>query len=286
MRVRHVMAAALLCVGGSSGPSAELVSVNAPDGERAHYGVTEFSPDGATVFLTRSNEDFSSTSILVTSPSTGSWPAPSAAPFADPSADSGGSLSADRDRLYFTSRRMDPEKGIADPWNLWVVERDGRGWGAPAPLPSPVNTEHSECCVTAKARGALYFSSDRDGSWDIYRAEVAGGRIGRVTKLTGAINTKHGEWPSYVDPRERFLLFSSIRPDGHGGDDVYVSFREGASWGAGVNLGSPVNTDSYEDSAVIAPDGKHLYFSSRRETGLGRVFRIPVDRLAVKLDVR
>ncbi len=286
MRVRHTMAAALLIAGGASGPSAELVSVSAPAGERAHYGVTEFSADGTTVFLTRSTEDFGSTAILMARPSAGAWSAPSAAPFADASSDSGGSLSSDGKRLFFTSRRTDSKRGIADPWNIWAVERRGRDWGEPFPLAAPVNSDRSECCATAKAAGAIYFSSDRDGSWDIYRAEVDGNRVGRVTKLAGAINTEHGEWPSYVDPRERYLLFSSIRPDGLGGDDVYVSFREGATWGAGVNLGAPVNTDSYEDSAVIAPDGNHLYFSSRRETGLGRVFRVPVDRLSVKLDVR
>jgi hypothetical protein len=65
-------------------------------------------------------------------------------------------------------------------------------------------------------------------------------------------------------PGERYLLFSSIRKSGYGGDDIYVAFREGASWTPARALPPPVNTAAYEDGARVSPDGKRLIFSSTR----------------------
>jgi Tol biopolymer transport system component len=275
--MRYVLVFALV-VAGTAAP--ERVARDLFSGEKAHVAVTDFAADG-TAFVTRSSEDFSSSGVLT---SGDAWRTTSTAPFSDGASDAGGTLSPDGRRLYYTSTRPGAGEGIADPWNLWVSAGEKGSWRAPSPLPRPVNTEKSECCPTAKAGGALYFSSDRDGSWDVFRAEVdAEGRVGRVEKLRGALNTEHGEWPSYVDPGERFLLLSSIRPGGHGGDDVYVSFRRGDTWSAAVNLGTPVNTAAYEDSAVLSPDGRDLYFSSRRDGGLGRPFRVPVSALSIRL---
>jgi hypothetical protein len=274
--MRQALLALVLAAAVSPAPEpvgGELVAADA-----GHVAVTDFSADGRMAFVTRSSADFSTSSVASLEVEAGRWRLAGPARFSDGASDAGGSLAPGGGRLFFTSKRAGAGEGIEDPWNLWVTVRDGDRWRDPEPLPRPVNTERSECCPTAKAPGALYFSSDRDGSWDVFRAEVdARGRVGTVRRLAGALNTEHGEWPSWVDPQERFLLLSSIRPDGHGGDDVYVSFRRGGEWSAAVNLGPLVNTAAYEDSAILSPDGRHLYFSSRRDGGLGRPFRVPVD---------
>ncbi len=63
------------------------------------------------------------------------------------------------------------------------------------------------------------------------------------------------------------LYFSSDRPGGFGGFDLYVSYRTGDSWSSPENLGIPVNTMGSE----IAPfhDGTSLYFASDYHRGFG-----------------
>jgi len=63
------------------------------------------------------------------------------------------------------------------------------------------------------------------------------------------------------------MFFSSDRPGGYGGFDLYVSYRTGQSWSTPINLGAVVNTQGHE----IAPyfDGSQLFFSSDWHAGLG-----------------
>lgn len=254
--------------------------------ESSHNALTDFAPDGRTIYLTRTNEKFTSSTVLISRFVRGRWTNPEVAPFSDNTSDSGASLTPDGSQLFFTSKRPVGKDNISDEWNLWVVERTRNGWQKPVPLGRPINTESSECCATVKARGAIYFSSNREGSWDIYRAEVSSRRVQKVEKLEGGINTKYGEWPSYIDPQERFLLFSSIRPDSHGGDDIYISYKEGNAWSVGKNLGPQVNTKGYEDSAILSPDRKHLIFSSRRGSGLSRIYRIRIEQTEADLRIK
>lgn len=65
------------------------------------------------------------------------------------------------------------------------------------------------------------------------------------------------------------LYFASNRPDGFGGYDVYVSYRNGAgnNWGTPENLGPVVNTQGDEISPFL--EGSNLYFSSDWHEGFG-----------------
>lgn len=65
------------------------------------------------------------------------------------------------------------------------------------------------------------------------------------------------------------LFFSSDKPGGYGGMDLYSSTREiGGNWSTPVNMGPTVNTSANEMFPFIADDGI-LYFASNGHLGLG-----------------
>jgi outer membrane protein OmpA-like peptidoglycan-associated protein len=65
------------------------------------------------------------------------------------------------------------------------------------------------------------------------------------------------------------LYFSSDKPGGYGGVDLYKSVRDqSGNWSAPVNLGPTVNTSGDEMFPFVANDGT-LYFSSNGHLGLG-----------------
>lgn len=68
-------------------------------------------------------------------------------------------------------------------------------------------------------------------------------------------------------PDGKALYFSSDRPGGYGGFDIYVSYRVGNNWSAPENVGSAVNTIGNE----ITPfnDGNSLFFASDYQKGFG-----------------
>lgn len=66
----------------------------------------------------------------------------------------------------------------------------------------------------------------------------------------------------------QYLYFASNMPGGKGGTDIWVSKREGDTWGAPQNLGEPVNTAGDETFPYISPENI-LYFSSNGHPGFG-----------------
>lgn len=64
------------------------------------------------------------------------------------------------------------------------------------------------------------------------------------------------------------LYFSSDRPGGRGGTDIYVSKWTNGKWGQPVNLGPEVNTKGSEMFPFVDPKG-NLYVASDGHAGLG-----------------
>jgi Tol biopolymer transport system component len=240
-----------------------------------HESLAAAAPDGGELFLTRSRADFGAARVHVLRRRGDGWLPPQPLSFSDGShRDSGGCVSADGRLLYFTSSRPTGLAQAPDDWNLFVVAREEDGWGTPRALPEPLNSARSECCAVAAADGSLYFSSERDGSWDIFRARATG-QDWHVEKLPEGVNGGGMEWPSYVSPDGGLLLFSSIRRGGLGADDLYVASAKDGRFGAPSNLGPRVNTAGFEDSASLSPDGRLLIYSSRTPEGTSDVYAVP-----------
>ena len=85
------------------------------------------------------------------------------------------------------------------------------------------------------------------------------------------INTTSAEQNSTISPSGLSLYFSSNRPGGLGGTDVYVSQRATltSAWGAPQNLGATVNSSSGEAALSFSLDGRTMFFQSDRPGGLG-----------------
>ncbi len=76
---------------------------------------------------------------------------------------------------------------------------------------------------------------------------------------------------SYAFPSLGFsgsaLYFSSNRPGGQGGFDIYVSYLRDGRWSSPENLGPAINSPGNEITPYF--DGEQLYFSSDYKQGLG-----------------
>ena len=73
-------------------------------------------------------------------------------------------------------------------------------------------------------------------------------------------------YPSF-SPDGNTLYFSSNRPDGFGGFDIFVTYRVGNTWTTPENLGPTVNTQGDEITPFF--DGQDLYFASNWHKGMG-----------------
>ncbi|MCI5080406.1 MAG: tetratricopeptide repeat protein [Saprospiraceae bacterium] len=81
----------------------------------------------------------------------------------------------------------------------------------------------------------------------------------------GPLDPSLGDATPHFFSNER-VVFSSRRPGGYGGLDLYeIRFRNGR-WSSPRNLGSEVNTPYDETTPFMANDGKTLYYSTNHPT--------------------
>jgi hypothetical protein len=99
--------------------------------------------------------------------------------------------------------------------------------------------------------------------------------------------SKHFEIAASISNDGKTLYFSSDRPGGFGGLDLYVSKRlPSGKWGTAVNMGASINTAYDEDFPNLSPDGKNLYFSSKGHTSMGGydIFKASLDEKSNMFD--
>jgi outer membrane protein OmpA-like peptidoglycan-associated protein len=85
--------------------------------------------------------------------------------------------------------------------------------------------------------------------------------------LSESVNLKGWENNEYVSADGNHLYFTSSRPGGFGGMDIYRCKKLGTGeWSKAVNLGSVINSQYDEVAPYIQPDDATLYFSSNRVT--------------------
>ena len=115
----------------------------------------------------------------------------------------------------------------------------------------------------------LYFTSNMPGGYgdtDLYVVAVNDGHYGAPKNLGPTINSKYKEYTPYVDGN--IIYFSSTRPKGRGGFDIYMSKLDGTT-PLPINLGKPMNSRSDDISFIIDNEKQKGYFSSNRSGGKG-----------------
>jgi len=201
-------------------------------------------------------------------------------PFLNPATEYITSFSADGLEVYFAPAVPPLRSGGQGGADLWVLTRASVEdvWGAPENLGPIVNTASSDAGASITVDGLeLYFSSNRPGGYgdiDTYvtRRSTRTSPWGPATNLGSKVNgSASDQWPM-VSPDGLELYFSSNRPGGLGGPDLYVSKRATTQdpWGDPVNLGPAVNSPGGELFSCLSPDAMLLFFSSDRPGEFGK----------------
>jgi hypothetical protein len=83
------------------------------------------------------------------------------------------------------------------------------------------------------------------------------------------INTSYSDTYAFLSRDELTMYFTSDRPGGLGGNDLWVATRESVEspWEDPHNMGAPINTASDDSLPFLAPNEHVLYFYSQRQAG-------------------
>ena len=196
-----------------------------------HEGGSCFSPDGKTLWFTRnnfyekklvknSNKIVNLKLYSVTQNRKDEWSNELNFPYnSDDYSVGHPTLSKNGRVMYFTS---DMPGGMGGD-DIWMSKMDNTGeWSLPVNCGNQINTEGDEKFPFIAEDGTLYFSSDGHvglGGLDIYSAVDNNGKW-MVENMGYPLN---GSWDDFamILRNEREGYFSSNRPGGKGGDDIY-----------------------------------------------------------------
>ncbi|MEL7533538.1 MAG: hypothetical protein AAFN10_19645 [Bacteroidota bacterium] len=227
------------------------------------------SPEGDLRLFTLTTFRSVFSAIVLQSRTTNGWSDPEIAPFSGQYRDLEPFFSPDGTYLYFASTRPLEDGGEAGPVNMWRVKRTGDEWEVPENLGLTVNREKDDFYPSVAANGNLYFTAayeDAIGREDIYVARYSRNAYLEPLPLDSNINSVGFEFNAFIDPQERYILFTAYgREDDMGRGDLYISFSTvDGGWTAARNLGPRVNSPFLDYCPFVTPDESILYFTSER----------------------
>jgi WD40-like Beta Propeller Repeat len=239
----------------------------------ANDGSPAFTPDGNTIYFSRSNGNWAA--ILESHKVNGQWSKPILAPFSGEWSDSSLGISPDGSYIVFNSRRpLTPPAPGADPKdvhkvaNLWRVDRTDKGWSQPTRLPDTVNIGKSIWKPSIAANGNIYFVViDEKGGKRLYSSQYKAGAYQPAQPLPFS-DGKTLDVDPEIAPDESFLVFCSAgRLTGDQLDHLFIVARKDDGWGPVVPIryaGDDKPSYSTDDEPHLGPDHRTIYFSSDR----------------------
>jgi Tol biopolymer transport system component len=193
--------------------------------------------------------------------------------------DSQPALSKDGLSLYLSSNRPGGV-GLED---IWISQRESTDapWGAPVNLGPPINTVFADFAPNFSRDGHwMFFTSDRPGgvgAWDLWvswrRHKHNDFAWKEPHNLGPTVNSPQNDaGPAFVEGKGRHaseLLFTSDRPGGQGGFDLYVT----ELWSSGV-FSPPMtipelNSPGGDSRPAVRRDGREILLVSNRPGTLG-----------------
>jgi hypothetical protein len=179
------------------------------------------------------------------------------------------SVSGDGNTLYFTRNYSEGRKIRRKDSNrlgIFTAKRNGAQWVDVQPFEFN-NPDYNLSFPYVSPDGRyLFFCSDMPGGYgkyDVYMCENIGGRWSDPVNLGSNVNSQYAELYPFLHNSGR-LYFSSDRPGGHGGLDIWFSTLTYGSWTMPDLLDDPINSKA-DDFAFYAVQGNLKgYFTSNR----------------------
>lgn len=179
-------------------------------------------------------------------------------------------INAAGDELFFSSK-IEIEKGEYAERLFYSKMGAKKNWSKPVEIKitDDVYADIAPLYISpSNDLGLIYDSRTNNG--DIFVVEKNNGKWEEGNSLPKTINSKYWEPSASMFPDKNTLIFSSNRPGGYGGLDLYISKKnDKGKWSDPENMGSVINTPFDEDAPFVLYNEPRMYFSSRGHKGAG-----------------
>lgn len=197
-----------------------------------------------------------------------------------------------RDTLYFASSRKTPSNSSNYGWynepylDLYSVPMNNLS-KTPQALRGEIRSKYHESSPAffkdIKGKQSVYFTrnnlkggtyvvgKDRINNLKIYKGVKKPNGEWDVTRDLAINSADYSNAHPFISPDGKRLYFSSNRPDGYGGSDIfYCEIRSRGGLSYPINAGPVVNTEGNEMYPFVDKEGQ-LYFASDGHPGYGQL---------------
>jgi hypothetical protein len=186
-------------------------------------------------------------------------------------------LNADESMIIFTSRREDSFGGKKDAYNQYFEDvyvsyknEKTEQWEKAKNIGDIINTPTHDAAVGLSADGntlIIYRTSDDSLSGDLYYSVFEDSSWSVPVKFPEPINSSYNESSAALSSDGNMIIFSSDRPGGYGGKDLYVIRKlPTGEWSLPMNLGKKINSEYDEDAPFLLGDDRTMYYSSQKKS--------------------
>lgn len=180
-------------------------------------------------------------------------------------------LDPGQEKIIFSSNRIEKKKKGEYFTDIYSADKEEDELKTASKIKSTLNTKYDDMIMAIGDNGkqVLLYSYKNEG--DIFISNLYQGEWSKPVTIGDNINTpEFFEGSACLSKDGNSLFFTSDRPGGYGGLDIYVSKKqENGIWGKPQNLGARINTKMNEESPSVSPDGKILFFSTEGHSGVG-----------------
>jgi hypothetical protein len=152
-------------------------------------------------------------------------------------------------------------------------------FGEPVNLGAPINTTLDEGIPSISSDGlSLYYSSGDPSDIWVAKRKSTKDAWEPGTSLGPIVNSSECDVWSFISADGLNLYFVSFnldgtsnRPGGLGGGDIWQTTRPTVDdeWSPPANLGTPINSSSFDGAPCISANGLEFYFTSDRHSNVG-----------------
>ena len=183
-------------------------------------------------------------------------------------------ISADESLLFFTRQFIKRFKGldIDTISKIMYCENQNGRWTHPKEIILPADFIYSDINVTGISPDGqlIFFTAKTQRGYDLFYGTVINEKVDRIIPFPDIINSVSNEKSCSVTPDGQTLYFSSNRPGGYGGYDIYISHKnENGEWTEPENAGNAINSKYNDLSPFIHPDCRSLFFASDGHNTIG-----------------
>jgi Tol biopolymer transport system component len=221
----------------------------------SYHSSPTFSPDGRIAYW---GGEYSTAKIYTSRLDGETWTPPAIINFSeDMNSYRDPFISPDGQRLYFISEEPIPGSSAPIKENIWVMEKEGDGWGAPQPLPDSVNVLPLHWTVSVASNYNLYYAAGPIGVSDIYLSRYIDGEYAEAILLDKPVNSEGLEFTPNIAPDESYLLFS--RMDKRNSTPyLFISYALDSGWSEPQRI----ENIKYGISPIVTPDRNYVIYLS------------------------